>query len=728
MSLEAWQQLEELEKYIHEHFDNGDCPKQGCPPGPRVHIVYAHYAALPDTTRNVLDAWVFPTLEKYDECKAQQKPRSLRAAMDFLGSHFLWVRAPDVQFKGLPAPPTEEDIEPTLKADGGTLIHFISTKFPTLKSTAQDAQAKQTPARPISVTTPLLIDDPQFIQQSNETVVTKTHTKTAKEKDDKTLSKKGPEASSPAAQAPPTAGQVEHGEGYPLYRRLCFSLAGKPGEHQLVNAEGVTTATVQFAYHQETSHAALRLFCVSPGFKFELRKGGKSPAPAAPDGQPTSADPSAPTETSPAAGTLKDEGDPWARSTRAGKYGDQLWETTTNLWVGTITRYGSTHGLGKPLAEGDDHPGPRLTTTQDLGTRFAAQLGRSRSIVFRAVRGVEGPCEAIQTYDSGLLSWGINQWTANSQELWHILAFIYDFFPQAFARRFAYYGIGAWFSGRSINWSNLRLPYREVCPYRVPCCGSGVEVALKAVLEDWAKAEAIAKKKAEQRAIAAKGKKATDAASPPPPPRDPIDLPPRRMRYLAEKLKIKGAEWYSYAMCYVFTTAGADPEIQMAMAQWMSYRITSIDPKGKTIGVVIREFLDSLRPSAAELDKRMIKAMDALRDDFLPEAQKEAEAQFGDEKLKELEAKLEDAKAQAANNPKLPTTTKKPKARVDPQVAAAQAALDQAKTTIERAAAKLAVQRRDALIAEPFSDDDADEAWISWPKRCADAGKRRSAN
>src|SRR4051812_9363758 len=121
MSLDAWKRLEEFEKYIHDHFDNGDCPKEGCPPGPRVHIVYAHYLARPDVERNVNKPWVFPTLPKYEAARGQKKPTSTAAALDFLAGHFLWVRTPNVKIENLPKPPLEAPVDPTLVADGGTL-------------------------------------------------------------------------------------------------------------------------------------------------------------------------------------------------------------------------------------------------------------------------------------------------------------------------------------------------------------------------------------------------------------------------------------------------------------------------------------------------------------------------------------------------------------------------------------------------------------------------------
>src|SRR6185503_17462693 len=51
------------------------------------------------------------------------------------------------------------------------------------------------------------------------------------------------------------------------------------------------------------------------------------------------------------------------------------------------------------------------TSTVVLADRYAAQLGHSRQIVFKAMRAVEGCAEAVQTYDGPKISWGINQWT-----------------------------------------------------------------------------------------------------------------------------------------------------------------------------------------------------------------------------------------------------------------------------------------------------------------------------
>lgn len=713
MSFDAWKRLEDLEKYIHEHFDNSDCPKKDCPAKPHVHIVYAHYAALPDVERNVSRKWVFPTLTAYDACKSQEKPRSTGAAMDFLAGHFLWVRTGDAKLDALPKPPLEEAVAPTLASDGGTLVHFINTEFPALKPTPEEARRKQAPVRKVKVMTPALVDDLALIDRYDQTVTAKAHSPTKKDTDGKTLSEAGPDGTAPAAEPPRPAGPIETIPGYPRLRRICLSLAGEEGDHVDVDSKGAANVNTELPYRQEGAYEALRLLCVSPGFKFKI--GGAE---------------------------SNDLADPWYRSTKAIPGSPTIWETSSNVWLGTINtnKYGT--GLVKPISS-LNYPGPRLTTTKNLAQRFGTKLGKSRSLVFLAMEHVEGPCEAVQTYDAGILSWGINQWTA-AGEIFQIVCYIHDFFPNAFARRFAYYGIGAWFSGRSINWDRYDTPYLSAVLYRMPCCGPRVRVAMKAVLEDWSKAEAAEKKAAEDKAAARKRdvdrkaaleyRKATAAAKkagkPPPaapepaplekpePPAEPPDLPPKRKRYLAKALQISTTEYLSLAMCYVFTTAGADPEIQEAMAQWMSYRITSTHPCGKSMGVVIQQFIDSLRPSAAESTRRMGDARTSLEHALLPESKLSA-APAVDAKIAKLEHRVKTAQSQ-------PPTTKVDKAKLaalEKELKAAQLHRDE---DIETAAKPIAKKKVEAMLGEPFSDDDADEAWIRWPTRCAEAGKTTS--
>jgi hypothetical protein len=241
-------------------------------------------------------------------------------------------------------------------------------------------------------------------------------------------------------------------------------------------------------------------------------------------------------------------------------------------------------GVAKYAGEGTD--------TSELGARYSGDLGASRVKVFKAVKNVEGACESIATYDGPKISWGINQWTlpkGGGGELWQLMAFIYDFFPQAFARRFAYYGFGVWFEGRSGTWT-AHGTYKNVVVYRVPCCGPKTRTGIDAVF--------AAGKDAAENNTGASG-----------------DKPPGAMKKIADAFSVTRDATTSYAMCHVFTTAGADEDIQKAQAQWMSYRITSTSPVGKTISTVINEFLKSLGSNMSDT-ARFNSAVSALKGEY----------------------------------------------------------------------------------------------------------------
>jgi hypothetical protein len=196
------------------------------------------------------------------------------------------------------------------------------------------------------------------------------------------------------------------------------------------------------------------------------------------------------------------------------------------------------------------------------------------------------------------------------------------------------------------------------------------------------------------------------------------DLPPLRQKYLANATRVGWDEWASFAMAYVFTTAGADPEIQKAMAQWVSYRITSIHPGGKKFWRVVWEFQASgMGPIPSDLYEgspvlakkypwvapRIAGIERALKDDLKPDAQADAEK---DPEVVKLRDAFNQATAAQPHDPR--------------KVAAAKHALDAAltKRVDDLVAIRLAARKE-----QTWSDDDADEAWIRWPTRLADAGK-----
>lgn len=559
MSMSAWKRLQELEDQIKKDFTNDYVCTKGCELEPRVHLVYAHYAARPAVEKNVADKWYFATLEKYKACS---ETTYQKAALDYLGAHYLWALTTDVKIDSLDylvggqkaVPPTKLPVDPT-DVDGGTLVHFENTIF----YGVGDIVAK--------IVTPVAIQDKTLIEQYGDTVPEKSHPPVPADADGQRV---GPPQVTDLPSTPDrSGGDVEAGAGeakYPKRRRFCLSFVGEVGEHEDVDVDTGTTP-VELAYHKATQDSELRLFCVSPGFKFTLLPGGatREVDRGVVDGG------AVPPTVTPADVTRLEalyDVDAWGQSTRTMGNGTQIYEVSSKLVVGNLvsSRYGD--GVMKSAHA------PGVTTTEKLAETYAGQLGHSRQLLFKAVWDIEGACESVATYDGPKLSWGINQWIASKGgEIYQILAFIYDFFPDAFARRFAYYGLGIWFKSRKRRF-DPRATYDDVIFYRVPCCGGKVRAGLDAVL---------------------KGALAVTAAG-------QDDLPPPQKRPLAAALQVDPSETTSLAMCYVFTAAGADPAIQKAMAQWMSYRISSTHPipdgadgpEPKTLLVVITEFLHSL--------------------------------------------------------------------------------------------------------------------------------------
>jgi len=522
----TWKQLEALEKALNDEFQNKGCPKETCPLGPRVHMIYAHYAARPDVDK-VMKKWRFVTLTDYSN---SSEPRYAQPAVDYLATHFLWVLTKDVKHDELPN--LTAPVKPTAE-DGGTLVHFKDTNF----------DKEQIPTK---ITAPGKIQDWTLVEGKDVFYA----------------------SSGPGGTA--ATGDIEDGPGYPKKRRLCLAIPGQAGEHKDVDL--AATITEKLNYHTPPQATELRTTCIQPGFKFEVKTVNlKKPTP--PPKPKKGAPPPPPPPPPPPKETMTEVGkdDPWIASTRdlgastKGVEALSLYETSSNVFVGSLV--GSKWGNGvQKLASADG-----VTTTAALAQRYSGQLSRSRQIVFKALTKVEGACESVATYDGDKISWGINQWTyargSETGEICQLLAYIYDFFPDAFARRFGYYGFGVWFSGRASSW-NAGNTYHDPIIYRVPCCGPKIGSAIKGI-HDGAKLPDEKTQRAD-------------------------DLPPFRAKLMAQALSFPKKQTISLAMAYVFTCAGADLEIQKAMAQWMSYRITQRSPVGKTNKEVIDSFLISL--------------------------------------------------------------------------------------------------------------------------------------
>jgi hypothetical protein len=448
----------------------------------------------------------------------------------------------------------------------------------------------------------------------------------------------------PTAQSAPNRwiGDVDTSPRYPKKRVLCLSQAGSRGEHLTVDAFPPSEATVDLHYHTLSQDSELRLFCVAPGFVFAT-PGSDAKARERPQIRPE--DLGADLKQTQLLDWQKD--DPWFESTRNLGSGKKLVETSSDVLLGDLVK----SRFGEGLQKLSDAPG--VTPTEVLGQRYFDQLGRSRQVIFEKLTKMLGACESLQTWADNCAAWGINWWRLNHTdegELAQILCYIYDFYPDAFARRFGYFGVGVWFSGRKATWEPLNT-YQDAIVYRVPCCGPTIRNAMKAVLDDALK---------------------------PPSFRFGSDTPPAAMKPLADATRMRRADTATKAFCYALTTAGEDRDVQRAMAQWMSYRISWKGPVGKPLLVAIEEFVETLKPSA---DKAIyeVRTLLGLGAEYVNKPTAEVLAAYKSWAHEEAKkAKPADEKAWIAKN---------------------------------------------FPLAETFSDDDADLAWIDWPTRCRDAGK-----
>jgi hypothetical protein len=574
MSLKRWNELSVLGKAIEDEFKNVPNPAQSCPSCPRMHVVYAHFSALPDVDEVLKKLWRFVTLDAYKNRYDRESPaRYPKPATDYFAAHFIQLFTKDVKLEKLPEPNLTEQPKPT-DVDGGTLVKWKNTTFQQEKITTQ-------------ITAPAKIPDWKMVEGYGVFPgVAAAATTPAAPAGGATPAAPagGATPAAPAGGATPaatTAAPVEDGAGYPKRRRLCLCVPGSQGDHKDVDVSG-DTVTETLEYMQPTNDREARLVTIAPAFKFVLRP-PPPPAPrrAAPRrqraparGAPAPAAAPAPPPPPPPPDTDIGQTDPWTAVTFNPTFGTsgKVYETTSNVLVGTFSRYRYNghewHGIAKSAST------PGVTTTVELAARYLANLGASRAVVFQALRDVEGACESVATYDGPKISWGINQWIGRpGGELFQILSFIYDLFPDAWARRFGYYGLGMYFSGRTTPF-NARSAYSDAILYRVPCCGDKVGGALRAV---WQAPDPPAAPRRGHTAPAAQ-----------------TDCSPPALRPTAVALRLEGLETTSLAFAYVLTTAGADPEIQKAMAQWMSYRITSTSPVGVTHEVAIDKFLRSL--------------------------------------------------------------------------------------------------------------------------------------
>jgi hypothetical protein len=561
MSVATWQRLVQLETDITTEFTNKPDIK-ACPAGPRVHLVFAHYAARPDVDR-AMQKWKFPTLDAYGKTK---EPHYQQPALDYLASHFLWVACPNVLLTEVPnlASPVEKTA-----SEGGTLIHLLSTNcdkatvpakvaatakipnFDLVDGYAAPAPAGggATPATPAGGATPAR-------PGGGATPATATST-----------------AATPAAT---TDTVTPEGATYPTLRRLCLSIPGDPGSHKDVDISGTTVTAVLDDYGKLSEDGEMRLLAISPGFNFTV--GGNKIAMT----------------------------DPWTTSTyhaSGTKPSGTILESSSGVSLGGYTSDGDAYGLAKTSGN--------LTRTTDLGARYRSQMGASREVIFKGMRDVEGPAECVQTWEPNRMSWGINQWQSDN-ELWQILAFISDFFPKAFARRFGYFGFGIWFSGRKATW-NFGTTYTGVVPYRVPCCGQTTRSGIAAIYSGAKTAAPAANAKAPTAAE-------TAAAN---------DKPPAAQEAMANAFKFPSTQYQSFAFAYVLTAAGADQEIQKAQAQWMSYRITSVHTRQTmTNKEVLYAFLADLRARADVTADREATSLRTLQAD--PAARGLINATFSD--------------------------------------------------------------------------------------------------
>ncbi len=469
-----------------------------------VHLLYAHttHAAstpallplsAPEFDQRV-DAWVWPSVQAYEDCKVIKHTRPYR---DFITARFLWRELPGVSLG--PLPPNVTQPAPTT-ADGGTLLQLSEGTGPSLQH-----------GKPLTV-----------------------------------------RVTFPAEQAV---------SGYPTIRRVCFSTVNTAGQHAEINTpEAPGEVTANLTYPAPTVDTELHLLSAAPWFRFELRdhKGN----------------------------AFQQIADPWADSTHFRdtwphkiKPGNTfLYEKTTNTQIGDFSRYTFKNKRGETITfYGIKNVGEDLLAA--VRSNYQANMSPSRRRVIEGVLGVEGKPGAIQTYDGPKLSWGMNQW--NRGELAQLLAYIYDFFPVAFAQCFGRYGIGVYFEGRNRNWgpappADGSAPrgalggsaYRNPILFRIPCCVSSAHL---------------------QRAWEALTQTTGETA---------LNL----HRTLAETFRMTDAQSTSYAMAYIFHKAGTNEDIQRAQVQWTSFRLSN----------AIRNAYGQPLPAGNEQPPRRLSNDDAL--------------------------------------------------------------------------------------------------------------------
>ena len=709
MSLDTWMRLEEFLKAINENSPASDdekgIPCETCPPPPRVHVVYAHYGARPRLTKNVEEpVWYFDTLKLYKACEERKWST---VALDFLGSHFLWVLTTGVTIVKLPQPPTVLPIPPTA-IDGGTLVHFLNTNFTDQKKVGDDAVTGKGAATGVkqgqtvfaTITLPLNIQDKSFVHQHGDVVPEVSHppanqpaappppaakadaTKADAAKPDGAKAAPKPKQvklDTPAGPAacPAPLPDIEGPQYYPTLRRLCLSQVGKTGEPPRGRREqrDHDDAGLHLPAAAGGHEAARDLHRALVQLRAPLRRADSSPQKLEgsrqdPAGRPSRREVLA----NPVA-------DPWKESTRNQPFGKRLWETTSNVYCGRIsgnTKLADGNGIDKSTS------GEATTTTGMLGDRFIDKIGRSRWLIFKAMSSIEGRCESIQTWDGPKLSWGINQWIGGG-ELWQILAYIYDFFPDAFARRFGYFGLGHWFSGRKWTWTPG--VYQEPTPYRVPCCGTGGNVDIRSRPRRGAE-EALLLKPPEgvhRRSPAVAGEGA----------RGHVRHHGRRQHELRDVLPVHHGGGRS-----------RDPEGDGAVDE-LSHLLQEASRRADLQGArplpqIAVGGHPRLPPSAP--------LRQGARDPGHPGG--------ADGQALENKAAAEFPDLPSTPAPKNETPDEK-KARVAKDTAAQRA---QIVTRSNKSVELLSAEVGD-IMNEIFSDDDADEAWCYWPTRLRDAGK-----
>lgn len=366
-------------------------------------------------------------------------------------------------------------------------------------------------------------------------------------------------------------------------RKVCLSVPGKEAaEHKTLDLREENQLTLDFPELAPETGDVVRLLCVAPHWKFRFTKGGTS---------------------------TDLEGDPWTKTpaglseklewtleeiravprTSLGRIEDYTYKTKSGQ---VVTLYGSGTGISGS------------TRTDELADRYEASLGPSRALVVKAIKNVEGGCESTICYDGPKASWGINQW--NKAELWGILAYIADFYPEAFERGFGRWGIRLHFKKRGKTWEKGDT-YAGVVLYRVPCCGAATRTMMDA------------KTNAERAALS------------------------------GELIPLTYKDSASYAFLWMLVTAGRDPEIQKAQTEWTSFRITwalkhLVKDESPSVLTVMDAFLKSLG-SNESADARRKKAAAVIgnkvdlpfddREAAPKDAAKKAPAEAGKEPPKE---------------------------------------------------------------------------------------------